>query len=87
MGDRFKVYSIASNNKFTYLDAGAPWWREAMLQWWFEWSQIEQLLKADLYYQLKNDLELLNQGPELDPELVHRQNDTSVFWYAMITLA
>ncbi|MDM9380679.1 peptide chain release factor 3 [Chlorogloeopsis sp. ULAP01] len=49
-------------------------------------SRIEQLLEQDLYYQLKNDLELLEGvGPELDLELVHQGKMTPVFFGSAMT--
>ena len=48
--------------------------------------KIEQLLDKDLYYQLKNDLELLEGlGPELDHQLVHEGKMTPVFFGSAMT--
>ena len=48
--------------------------------------QIEQLLEQDLYYQLKEDLEVLEGvGPELDSELVHQGKMTPVFFGSAMT--
>jgi peptide chain release factor 3 len=48
--------------------------------------QIEQLLEQDLYYQLKEDLELLEGvGSELDLELVHQGKMTPVFFGSAMT--
>jgi peptide chain release factor 3 len=48
--------------------------------------QIEQLLEQDLYYQLKDDLELLEGvGAELDLELVHQGKMTPVFFGSAMT--
>ena len=48
--------------------------------------QIEQLLEQDLYYQLKDELELLEGvGPELDLELVHAGKMTPVFFGSAMT--
>ncbi|MCX7596615.1 MAG: peptide chain release factor 3, partial [Fischerella sp.] len=49
-------------------------------------AKIEQLLEQDLYYQLKNDLELLEGvGPNLDLELVHQGKMTPVFFGSAMT--
>jgi len=49
-------------------------------------SRIEQLLDQDLYYQLKEDLELIEGiGPELDLELVHQGKMTPVFFGSAMT--
>jgi peptide chain release factor 3 len=48
--------------------------------------QIEQLLDQDLYYQLKDDLELIEGiGPELDLEKVHQGQMTPVFFGSAMT--
>lgn len=48
--------------------------------------RIEQLLEQDLYYQLKEDLELLEGvGSELDLELVHQGKMTPVFFGSAMT--
>ncbi len=48
--------------------------------------QIEQLLEQDLYYQLKEDLELLEGiGPQLNCELVHQGKMTPVFFGSAMT--
>jgi peptide chain release factor 3 len=48
--------------------------------------RIEQLLDRDLYYQLKEDLELLEEvGAELDLELVHQGKMTPVFFGSAMT--
>jgi peptide chain release factor 3 len=48
--------------------------------------QIEQLLEQDLYYQLKEDIELLEGvGSELDLELVHQGKMTPVFFGSAMT--
>jgi peptide chain release factor 3 len=49
-------------------------------------TRIEELLEQDLYYQLKNDLELLDGvGPELDLDLVHAGKMTPVFFGSAMT--
>ncbi|MBL1174845.1 peptide chain release factor 3 [Pantanalinema sp. GBBB05] len=48
--------------------------------------QIEQLLEQDLYYQFKDDLELLEElGAELDLDLVHQGKMTPVFFGSAMT--
>ncbi|PIG94383.1 peptide chain release factor 3 [Gloeocapsopsis sp. IPPAS B-1203] len=48
--------------------------------------KIEELLEQDLYYQLKDDLELLEGiGPELDRDLVHQGKMTPVFFGSAMT--
>ncbi len=48
--------------------------------------QIEQLLEQDLYYQLKDELELLEGvGPELNSTLVHQGKMTPVFFGSAMT--
>jgi len=48
--------------------------------------RIEQLLEQDLYYQLKEELELLEEvGSELDLELVHQGKMTAVFFGSAMT--
>ncbi|MBD0261949.1 MAG: peptide chain release factor 3 [Tolypothrix sp. Co-bin9] len=49
-------------------------------------AKIEELLEEELYYQLKNDLELLEGvGPELDLDLVHQGKMTPVFFGSAMT--
>jgi len=48
--------------------------------------RIEQLLEQDLYYQLKEDIELLEEvGSELDLDLVHQGKMTPVFFGSAMT--
>lgn len=48
--------------------------------------RIEQLLEEDLYYQFKDDLELLEgAGSELDTDLVHQGKMTPVFFGSAMT--
>lgn len=48
--------------------------------------RIEQLLEPELYYQLKEDLELLDElGTELDLDLVHAGKMTPVFFGSAMT--
>jgi peptide chain release factor 3 len=56
----------------TVVDAGDP--------------RIEELLDRDVYYQFKDDLELIEGlGPELDLDLVHRGKMTPVFFGSAMT--
>lgn len=87
MGDRFKgvfdrqkqqihLYSRVEHGsreaEDTIIDLGDP--------------RIEELLEQELYFQLKNDLELLEGvGPELDLELVHQGKMTPVFFGSAMT--
>ncbi len=48
--------------------------------------QIEELLEQDLYYQLKEDLELLEElGSDLDLEQIHKGEMTPVFFGSAMT--
>ncbi|OKH27737.1 peptide chain release factor 3 [Chroogloeocystis siderophila] len=48
--------------------------------------KIEELLEQDLYYQLKDELELLDElGAELDQDLVHQGKMTPVFFGSAMT--
>ena len=48
--------------------------------------QIEELLEQDLYYQLKEDLELLDElGSDLDLEQIHKGEMTPVFFGSAMT--
>jgi peptide chain release factor 3 len=87
IGDRFKgVFDRRSQQihlfersahgsreaKDTVIDLGDP--------------RLEELLEQDLYYQLKEDLELIEGiGPELDLELVHQGKMTPVFFGSAMT--
>jgi peptide chain release factor 3 len=87
IGDRFKgVFDRRSQQihlfersahgsreaKDTVIDLGDP--------------RLEELLAQDLYYQLKEDLELIEGiGPELDLELVHQGKMTPVFFGSAMT--
>ncbi|MEQ9668809.1 peptide chain release factor 3 [Coleofasciculus sp. G2-EDA-02] len=49
-------------------------------------SRIEKLLDQDLYYQLKEELELIEEiGPDLDLEWVHQGQMTPVFFGSAMT--
>ncbi|NET57165.1 MAG: peptide chain release factor 3 [Symploca sp. SIO2E6] len=48
--------------------------------------EIEQLLEQELYYQLKEDIELLEGlGPELDLDLIHAGKMTPIFFGSAMT--
>jgi len=48
--------------------------------------RIEQLLEKELYYQLKEDIELLEGiGPELDLDLIHQGKMTPIFFGSAMT--
>jgi peptide chain release factor 3 len=87
MGDRFKgVFDRRQRQihlfersihgkkvaKNTVIDLGDP--------------QIEELLDADLYYQFKEELEVIEEvGPELDLDAVHAGQQTPVFFGSAMT--
>lgn len=87
MGDRFKGVFDRQQQQIHLFERSAHGSREA-IDTVVELGdpQIEQLLEQDLYYQLKNDLELLEGlGPELDQELVHQGKMTPVFFGSAMT--
>lgn len=87
MGDRFKGVFDRTSQQIHLFERSAHGSREAVdtvVQ--LGDPRIEQLLEQDLYYQLKNDLELLEGlGPELDSELVHQGKMTPVFFGSAMT--
>ena len=87
MGDRFKGVFDRTSQEIHLFERSAHGSREAVdtvVQ--LGDPRIEQLLEQDLYYQLKNDLELLEGlGPELDSELVHQGQMTPVFFGSAMT--
>jgi peptide chain release factor 3 len=87
MGDRFQGVFDRQQQQIHLFERSAHGSREA-IDTVVDLSdpKIEQLLEQDLYYQLKNDLELLEGlGPELDPELVHSGKMTPVFFGSAMT--
>ena len=87
MGDRFQGIFDRQQQQIHLFERSAHGSREA-IDTVIDLSdpKIEQLLEQDLYYQLKNDLELLEGlGPELDPELVHSGKMTPVFFGSAMT--
>jgi peptide chain release factor 3 len=87
MGDRFKGIFDREKQQIHLFERSAHGSREAVdTVVDLGDSRIEQLLEQDLYYQLKNDLELLEGvGPELDLELVHKGHMTPVFFGSAMT--
>ncbi|MCY7391620.1 MAG: peptide chain release factor 3, partial [Leptolyngbyaceae cyanobacterium CAN_BIN12] len=87
MGDRFKGVFERSTQKIHLFERSAHGQREAvdtMID--FGDPRIEQLLEQDLYYQFKDDLELLEGvGSELDLEAVHAGMMTPVFFGSAMT--
>lgn len=87
MGDRFKGVFDRQQQQIHLFERSAHGSREA-LDTVVEVGdvRIEELLDEELYYQLKNDLELLDGvGPELDLELVHAGKMTPVFFGSAMT--
>lgn len=87
MGDRFKGVFDRRNQQIHLFERSAHGTREAkdtVIE--LGDSQIEKLLDQDLYYQLKEDLELIEGiGPELNLEQVHRGQMTPVFFGSAMT--
>ena len=87
MGDRFKGVFDRYHQQIHLFERSAHGSREAkdtVVQ--MGDPRIEQLLEQDLYYQLKEDLEVLEGlGPELDPEQVHQGKMTPVFFGSAMT--
>ena len=87
MGDRFKGVFERSTQKIHLFERSAHGQREAVdTVVNFGDPRIEQLLEQDLYYQFKDDLELLEGvGSELDLEAVHAGMMTPVFFGSAMT--
>ena len=87
MGDRFKGVFDRRNQQIHLFERSAHGSREAkdtVVE--LGDSRIEHLLDQELYYQLKEDLELIEGiGPELDLELVHQGRMTPVFFGSAMT--
>jgi peptide chain release factor 3 len=87
MGDRFKGVFDREKEQIHLFERSAHGSREArntILN--LGDAKIEQLLEQELYYQLKNDRELLSGvGPELDLELVHQGKMTPIFFGSAMT--
>lgn len=86
MGDRFKGIFDRRQQQIHLFERSAHGSREA-IDTVVELGDTQiDLLEQDLYYQLKNDLELLEGlGPELEPELVHQGKMTPVFFGSAMT--
>ena len=87
MGDRFKGVFDRRHKQIHLFERSAHGSREAVdTVVDLGDPRIEQLLDQELYYQLKNDLDLLEGlGPELDPDLVHQGKMTPVFFGSAMT--
>jgi len=87
MGDRFKGVFDRRNQQIHLFERSAHGRREAIdTVVDLGDPQVEQLLEQDLYYQLKDELELLEGlGPELDFEQVHQGNMTPIFFGSAMT--
>lgn len=87
MGDRFKGVYDRRRQQIHLFERSAHGKREAIdTVVDLGDPQIEQLLPADLYYQLKDDIELIEGlGPELDLEQVHCGKMTPVFFGSAMT--
>jgi peptide chain release factor 3 len=87
MGDRFKGIFDRRKQQIHLFERSAHGTREAkdtVVD--LGDPRIEQLLDQDLYYQLKEELELIEGiGPELDLELVHQGKMTPVFFGSAMT--
>jgi peptide chain release factor 3 len=87
MGDRFKGVFDRHKQQIHLFERSAHGSREArntIVD--LGDAKIEELLEEELYYQLKNDLELLEGvGPELDLDLVHQGKMTPVFFGSAMT--
>lgn len=87
MGDRFKGIYDLQEQQIHLFERSAHGSREAVdTVVDLGDATIEQLLEQELYYQLKNDIELLEGvGAELDLELVHQGKMTPVFFGSAMT--
>src|SRR4028118_2416789 len=87
IGDRFKGVFDRRNQQIHLFERSAHGSREAkdtVVD--LGDPRIEELLAQDLYYQLKEDLELIEGiGPELDLEKVHAGQLTPVFFGSAMT--
>lgn len=87
MGDRFKGVYDRRNQQIHLFERSAHGSREAIdTVVDLGDPRIEALLESDLYYQFKDDLELLEGlGPELDLDLVHQGKMTPIFFGSAMT--
>lgn len=87
MGDRFKGVFERRSRQIHLFERSAHGQREAR-DTVIDLGDpgVEELLEQDLYYQFKDDLELLEElGAELDLEKVHRGQMTPVFFGSAMT--
>lgn len=87
MGDRFKGVFDRNGRQIHLFERSAHGSREA-LENVLELgdSRVEELIEEELYYQLKDELELIEGvGPELDLDLVHQGKMTPVFFGSAMT--
>lgn len=87
MGDRFKGVYDRHSGQIHLFERSAHGKREA-IDTVVEMGdpRLEELLEQELYYQLKEDLEVLEGlGPELDLEQVHQGKMTPVFFGSAMT--
>ena len=87
MGDRFKGVYDRRSKQVHLFERSAHGQREAIdTAVDLGDPRIEALLEQSLYYQFKDDLELIEGlGPELDLDLVHRGKMTPVFFGSAMT--
>ncbi|HEY9619000.1 MAG TPA: peptide chain release factor 3 [Crinalium sp.] len=87
MGDRFKGVYDRRKKQIHLFERSAHGSREAIdTVVDLGDPRIEDLLEKDLYYQLKEELEVLEEaGAELDLDLVHRGKMTPVFFGSAMT--
>ncbi|NRB06615.1 MAG: peptide chain release factor 3 [Richelia sp.] len=87
MGDRFKGVYDRHQEKIHLFERSAHGSREALDTIVdFGDAKIEELLEQDLYYQLKNDIELLDGvGEELNLAAIHEGKMTPVFFGSAMT--
>ena len=87
MGDRFKGVYDRRSAQVHLFERSAHGQREAIdTAVDLGDPRIEALLEQSLYYQFKDDLELIEGlGPELDLDLVHRGKMTPVFFGSAMT--
>ena len=87
MGDRFKGVFDRNGRQIHLFERSAHGSLEA-LENILELgdSRVEELIEEELYYQLKDELELIEGvGPELDLDLVHQGKMTPVFFGSAMT--
>jgi peptide chain release factor 3 len=86
MGERFKACSIAAIASSTCLSAPPTAAAPPPYGDGYGRPRIEALLDQDLYYQFKEELEMIEElGPELDLRSVHAGQMTPVFFGSAMT--